>query len=258
MGSMLSQVKSSLKKGRPRRVFLYGTHGIGKSTFGACAEKPIFLPLETGIEDMDVQTFPVCTTATEAMNAITELATEKHDFKTLVVDSADWLEKLIWRQVCDEGGKDTIADFGFGKGYDSAATKTRDFVQALDYLHSRVGMWVIVIAHCKVERFENPMTESYDRYEPKLHKSVNGMWQEWADEVLFAGYKVFTKSSEEGFGRERTRAIGGGDRVLYTSERPSHLAKNRLGLPDELPLSFKAYNEAVQVAYARIEEETPF
>ncbi|HEX8877839.1 MAG TPA: hypothetical protein VF777_13905, partial [Phycisphaerales bacterium] len=38
--SLMNQISKG-RKARPRRVMLYGTHGIGKSTFGAMAEKPI-------------------------------------------------------------------------------------------------------------------------------------------------------------------------------------------------------------------------
>ena len=38
---------------------------------------------------------------------------------------------------------------------------------------------------------------------------------------------------DEGFDRTRTRAIGDLERVLYTAEGPAHVAKNRLGLPEE-------------------------
>jgi hypothetical protein len=40
--SFLSQIQSG-RKPAPRRALLYGTHGIGKSTFGARSERPIFI-----------------------------------------------------------------------------------------------------------------------------------------------------------------------------------------------------------------------
>jgi len=256
--SMLAQVKNSRQPDRARRVLLYGTHGIGKSTFGACAPKPVFLPFEDGTKDLSVQSFPLCNSVTDGLQAIQELGTEKHEFKTLVVDSMDWLEKIVWKQICEASGKDSLADFGFGKGYETAASQIRGFMSELDWLFRERNMWIVCLAHCKVEKYDNPMTESYDRYEPKLHKHVNGMVQEWADEVLFAGYKVFVKTSEEGYGKERNRGIGSADRVLFTTEKPSHIAKNRLSLPDELPLSFDAYHTAVKQCYERLDSEQPF
>ena len=102
-------------------------------------------------------------------------------------------------------------------------------------------MAAILIAHAKIERFENPETETYDRYVPRLHKLASAVVQEWCDEVLFATYQVHTRQTDEGFNRKRTQAIGSGERILRTTERPAHVAKNRLGLPDELPLDWNVY-----------------
>jgi hypothetical protein len=74
------------------------------------------------------------------------------------------------------------------------------------------------------------------------------MVAEWSDEVLFATYKVFTKATEEGFNQKRVQGLGTGERVLRTTERPSHLAKNRLNLPDELPLAWSAFAQHLPVA----------
>ena len=104
-------------------------------------------------------------------------------------------------------------------------------------------MMVILIAHAKIERFENPETDAYDRYSPRLNKHASALIQEWCDEVLFATYKVHTKQTEEGFDKTRTRGIGTGDRIIRTTERPAHMAKNRMDLPEELPLDYRVYAE---------------
>ena len=101
----------------------------------------------------------------------------------------------------------------------------------------------ILIAHSEIRKFEDPQGESYDRFGPKLHAKANGVLCEWADEVLFATYKVFTKTQDEGFNRKRTVGVGSGQRVLYTNDRPAYIAKNRLGLPDEIELDWAAYAE---------------
>lgn len=234
---------------RPRRVMLYGTHGIGKSTFGAMAPKPIFIRTEDGLGDIDAVAFPLAKCVSDVFQAIDELYREPHDFETVVLDSADWLEQLIWRQVCETGGKETIADFGFGRGYEAAGTMFKQVLAEFEKLNIERRMMVIILAHCAVQRFEDPRTEAYDRYVPKLHKHVNGTIQEWCDEVLFTNYKVFVRKDGDGF-QERRLGVGTGERVIYTSEKPSHLAKNRLALPDEMPLAFSAYWDAVQAASA--------
>ena len=44
---------------------------------------------------------------------------EDHDYRTVVVDSLDWLERMIWDDVCGEFGVKYLekADGGYGKGF---------------------------------------------------------------------------------------------------------------------------------------------
>lgn len=255
---LMAKIKKTTEEPRPRRILIYGTHGIGKSTFAAMAEKPVFIPTEDGLRDINADAFPIAKTAADVFQAAEELGKEEHEYKAVCLDSVDWFEQLIWRQVCEAGGKDSITDFGFGSGYGKAAALFDEFLRYLDYLNADKGMTVVLIAHCKVERFENPQTDAYDRYVPKLHKTIAAMLQEWCDEVLFANYKVFVKADGNGFD-ERNRAIGDGQRVLYTCEKPAHLAKNRLlGMPHEIPLDYRAYVKCVEEHVAKLAEQSPF
>jgi hypothetical protein len=222
-------------------VLLYGTHGIGKSTFGATSDRPVFVQTEDGLGEIDCARFPLALSYQDALKALEALDTEQHPYRTLVVDSLDWLERLIWAEVCRQRSVENIEDIGYAKGYVFALTPWREFLAGLDALRNDRGLVVLLIAHARIERFENPETDSYDRYVPRLHKLASPIIQEWCDEVLFATYKVYTKQTDEGFSRKKTKGIGTGERVLYTTERPSHVAKNRLNLPDELPLDWRAY-----------------
>lgn len=241
--SLLEKVTTG-RQHRPRRTVLYGVHGIGKSTWASMWPNPVFVPTEDGVADLDVASFPLCKELIDCWGAVMELAHEEasHAFKTVVIDSADWLEQLIWQEICAKAEKQAITDFDFGKGYGEAASIFGKILRALDGCRDR-GMHVVILAHSEIKRFEAPGVDSYDRYTPKLHKSTAGLLQEWADEVLFATYKVDVRTGDEGFGRERGIAIGKGERVIHTQEGPAHLAKNRLGLPSELPLDFRTYKQ---------------
>jgi hypothetical protein len=227
---------------KPPRLLVYGTEGIGKSTFAAGAPRPVFIQTEDGLDEIACDRFPLATTFDDVIGALAELRIEKHDYETVVIDSLDWLERMIWDRVCQESGVKTIekADGGFAKGYTHALTFWREVVEQLNALRAGRGMVVLLIAHAKVEKFEDPESSPYDRYSPRLHKHAAALVSEWCDAVLFATYKVYTKQTDEGFSRKKTKGIGTGERVLYTSERPSHVAKNRLNLPDELPLDWHA------------------
>ena len=224
-------------------MLFYGTPGIGKSTFASMAEKPVFIQTEDGLGEVDCDKFPLSTTSDQVMKAVSELYTKEHPYQTAVVDSLDWLERLIFAEVCRKRSVESIEDIGYAKGYVFALTLWREFLEGLAALRRDKSMMVILIAHAKIERFENPETESYDRYVPRLHKLAAALVQEWGDEVLFATYKVHTKQTDEGFNRKRTQGIGTGERIIRTTERPAHVAKNRLNLPDEIPLNWSVYDQ---------------
>jgi hypothetical protein len=238
--SALASILTGTKPG-PRRMLVYGTAGIGKSTFATCAPSPIVIQTEDGLNEIDCHKFPVATTLAEVMASIGALYNEDHPYRTVVIDSMDWLERLIWAKVCADRQAATIEDIGYGKGYTFALQHWRDVLDGLTALRERRGMTVVLIAHARIERFENPETEAYDRYVPRLHKTASALVSEWCDEVLFATYRVFTKATDEGFNQKRVQGLGSGERVLRATERPSHLAKNRLNLPDELPLAWSEF-----------------
>lgn len=231
--------KGKVKK--PRRIILYGVDGIGKSTLASHAPKAIFVPTEDGLGNIDCESFPHAHSWREVKSHLTTLCNEKHKYKTVVVDSLDWLERLIWTEVCDDRGVSSIDEIGYGKGYGAAIQIWEDLLKALNYLRNNRGMGVILIAHAKVVKFENPEGENYDQYALALHKLAAPILREWADEVLFASYKVYTTTKEGDFGKEETKAIGGDERILRTREKPFCYAKNRMDLPDEIPMTWKDY-----------------
>lgn len=237
----LEQVKTGIEAG-PRRTLIYGVHGVGKSTFAAGAPGAIFLPTEDGLADVDCHSFPVMKSLEDVKAALREIHREQHDFKTLVIDSLDWLERLIWEPICVDKGVTDISEIGYGVGYSMALGEWSKMLEGFSRLRNDKGMSIVLIAHSKIEKFQDPSADSYDRYSPKLHKGASALCQEWSDEVLFANYRVFTTTKEEGFNRKRTVGVGTGERVLYTTDRPAHIAKNRLGLPDEIPMTWDAYS----------------
>ena len=149
---------ASIQRGRapvPPRILLYGVEGIGKSTFGAQSPKPIFVQTEDGLSQIDCDKFPLATSIDEVRAALTELYVQPHDYETTVIDSLDWLERLIWDAVCKEHNVKSIekADGGYAKGYVHAVTYWRQIVDLLNALRNEKGMAVILIAHTKVEKF---------------------------------------------------------------------------------------------------------
>ena len=225
------------------RIMLYGVEGIGKSTFAAYSPKPIFILTEDGLGSLPVQHFPLAKTVASVMAAITTLYDEKHDYKTVVLDSLDWLEAMIWQEM---EAKHDAKDLAYGKGASIAADKWRTIVTAFDALRTKHGITVILIAHTMIKRFDSPETEPYDRYQPKLQERSGSLIREWADAVLFANYKTVVKQADVGFNKTVSRGVSSGERLLFTSERPAYMAKNRYGLPESIPLDWDAFAEAIK------------
>lgn len=239
---------SSLKKtgvARPPRIVVYGTHGIGKSTFAAQAPNPVFIQTEEGLDAINVTAFPLCQSFEEIMEAIGSLAEEDHDFGTVVIDSADWAEQLVHKRVAKDNNVNTIDAIGYGRGYKAAADYWKQILEGLDHLRSAKNMQVILLAHTQVKRFDDPLADPYDRYQLDLHHGSASLIAEWCDILMFANQQYSTIKSDVGFNQKVTRAVGNGNRVLYTQERPGWQAKSRWPLPDQLPLDYAKFAEAL-------------
>ncbi|MFN3375325.1 MAG: ATP-binding protein [Burkholderiaceae bacterium] len=242
---------------KPPIMTVYGVHGIGKTTFAAQAPSPVFIQTEDGLGTLACPHFPLAGAFEDVIGTLAALYTEPHDFKTCVIDSVDWLEALIWAKVCRDNGWASIEDAGYGKGYVAALNLWRQYIDGLNALRDDKGMTVIQIAHTDIKRFDSPEHDPYDRYTIKLHARAAALVQEHSDIVLFANYRISTVKADVGFNKKVSRAVGSGERVIHTTERPAFLAKNRYGLPDTLPLDWQAFAQAMPEAIQPMLMTTP-
>jgi len=225
------------------RVLVYGIEGIGKSTFASGAPDPIFILTEDGLGSLDVEHFPIATSLDNVMDAIGALYAEDHPYKTVVLDSLDWLEAIIHREM---EAKHDAKDLAYGKGAMIAAQQWRDVLDGLNALRNDKQMTVILLAHNTIKRFDSPEVEPFDRYQPKLQERSSAVVREWADAVMFANYKTIVKKDDVGFNKTVARGISSGERMLFTTERPAYMAKNRYNLPDSIPLTWDAFANAIK------------
>jgi len=247
----MSDWQDRLTRGRqktPPRIGIYGGHAIGKSTLANRFPNPIFISTEDGLDAIDLNAaFPRARAYEDVLQSLGKLAKEPHDFKTVVLDTADWLvEPLITRYV---EGKHEPKDLAYGKGAVLIAEEFRNVLTGFDALRRKRGMNIVIIAHAEIRRFENPMTEPYDTYRPKLPVRCNALLQEWLDVLAFASFKVIVKNTDVGFNNKVRRGVGTGDRLLHLVETPAYVAKNRYDFEDsEVEMTFENLAKFIPIA----------
>lgn len=234
-------VLSAVKKyeaSNTEKIVLYAPEGWGKSTWAAKAEKPIFISTEEGLKGVDPvpDTFPEAQTWQDIFDSIETLRSEPHDYKTLVLDTADWAEVLCHKHMLQRDSKDSIEDYGYGKGLNLAFEEWQRLKMPLDSLRREKSMNIIVLAHCSIKTFNNPGGDNYDRYELKTDKRISALLKEWADHVLFGNYDVSLDVNKTKAGKTigKAKAYGGAmeDRVIHANHTASWDGKNRYRMED--------------------------
>ena len=220
----------------PPRILIYGEPKKGKSTFGYQAPSPIFLRTEDGLADLpDAITFPMCRKWSDVTKFLSELVGEEHGRKTLVIDSLDWLESLIHTKVCQDKGVKSIADIGYGAGFQLALVYWREYIHMINTLNEQKKMMILQVAHSEISNYKNPDVESFSKHVIKMHAKASALIKERSDIIIFVSTILALKEGEGGFVKT-SRAVGGGERVLYTSDKNNSECGSRFKeLPQEIP-----------------------
>jgi hypothetical protein len=232
MAISLSTLKSS-KTNHPPKLLLYGVDGVGKTSLAAEFPNPIYLPTEgeTPPSDVDIQTPGTIESFDSLLDVFGELLSNDHEFGTVIVDSLDGMESLVWAATCRRLGINSIEEAGYGKGYIEADTEWKEYLSAVSAL-ARSGLFVVQLAHPEIVRFDSPTTDPYSRYTIKLHKRANALVREQSDIVAFMNYRISLKTADAGFNKKVTHAEGGNERLVHLSEKAGFVAKNRFSMPD--------------------------
>ena len=227
---------------------VYGPEGIGKSTFAAQFPNPVFIDTEGSTKFMNVAR----TTTPSSWAMLTEqvqyFRSHPQECGTLIIDTADWAETLCLNKICAEKHITSIEDIGYGKGY---IFLEEDFGRLLNLLEDVInaGINVVLNCHAQMRKFEQPdELGAYDRWELKLEKKTSALVKEWADIILFANYKTFVVNVDNQGVLKGKNKVQGGKRTMYATHHNCWDAKNRHGLPDELPFEFAQISHLFKVA----------
>ncbi len=239
-----------------KKVVVYGPEGIGKSTFASQFPDPLFIDTEGSTKDMDVSRTEAPSSWAMLLEQVKYIKEHQELCKTLVIDTADWAEMLCVTHLCDKNQKNSIEEFGYGKGYVYLQEEFGRFLNLLEEV-VKAGIHVVLNAHAKMRKFEQPdEMGAYDRWEMKLSKNVAPMVKEWADMVLFANYKTFVVNVDGQGAQKGKNKAQGGKRVMYTTHHSCWDAKNRYGLPDELPFEYEGIRSVIEQSGALPGKET--
>jgi len=242
------------KAGGALKVVVYGPEGIGKSTLAAHFPRPVFIDTEGSTRHMDVSRTDKPSSWTMLMEQVQYVRSDPGVCSTLVIDTADWAEQLCIASICADKKLSGIEDMGYGKGYVYLAEEFGRLLNLLEEIVGR-GVHVVLTAHAMMRKFEQPdEMGAYDRWELKLQKKTSALVKEWSDLLLFANYKTLSVAADD---KGKKFKAQGGRRVIYTSHHPCWDAKNRLGLPEELPLDFSALEQYIGTGAAPSASATP-
>lgn len=220
------------------KTVIYGAEGIGKTTLAAQFPSPLFIDTEGSTKQLDVARLPA-PSSWEMLLQELDFVRDKRPCGTLVIDTVDWAEQLCIADLCAKNGKSGIEDFGYGKGWEFEKESFGKFLNKLTEVIN-AGINVTLTAHAALRKFEQPdEMGSYDRWEMKLGSKttnkISPLIKEWADIVLFCNYKTMVVQTDKDGKKHKAQ---GNRRVMYTQHHPCWDAKNRYGLPEEIPMEY--------------------
>ncbi|MFT5266649.1 MAG: hypothetical protein ACI88C_000070 [Acidimicrobiales bacterium] len=230
------------------QIVMIGLDKVGKTSFAADAPKPIFCMTEDGLQSTDVEFLPnpddakaPCLTSwPQVLGWMDEIAKGESGYETLVFDTLTETEKLLHQHLCRLNGWKSMDTLDYGACYKAAINPWREFLMKLDAIHA-LGIELILLVHAEVKPFKNPDGGDYKRFEMAINNKAADMFRRWAHTILFA-------RQEEQVSTEGKRVVLE-DRVMYSVRSNGFDAGTRHDVPAKMPLDYKAYADARDIAH---------
>lgn len=230
---------------QPWKILIHGMPGVGKTSLAASFPSPVFADLEGStdryeVARVDLRQMPfsamdekgnVDKDAPSVMNLMRQLRHADHQYKTLVIDTLDWLEPKIWEATCRRLKIPTMETMGYGKAYMEADKEWDAFKTYCNYIHAERQMNIVLLAHTTQNRVYDKDFNEMTRWDIKLQKRAAARFIEWAELIGFLTYDTYLTRTN---GKESSKHDG--KRVLMVHEIGSYVAKNRFGYDGE-PIS---------------------
>jgi len=240
-----------MQRNLPPRLVWYGREGIGKTTFGAGAENPIFVCTEEGADNLPVAKYDfgdgriLAESWEEILGAVQDIAAQDHDYKTIVIDTWCAATLMAAQKVCVESfdGKWADKNYGFlawgGKqGYGATTELVRGLQRHLDKCRAR-GMMVILLSHESLGVVKDAVRGEYHQFIGDVDTTLWNVTNEWADIVGHAYHDFAVIENRDAKEKpKKGRAYNKNRRMVRFAGSPAEAAKCRAGyeLPDEMLL----------------------
>lgn len=213
-------------------ILLYGEPKIGKSTFASKFDKPLFLATEPGLNALETFQIPIASWE-NFLESCKLLATTKHDYKTVIIDTVDNLVKFCAEYMLGKHDATHESDMGYGKGYDIVAN---ELLRALTKL-GQLPPGLVMISHAETKEIKT-RTTSIHKTMPTLSNKYRKIVLGMADLILYA--HTVQRVNEETRRPEESR-------VLETRAAEAYEAGNRTmaaHLPATIPFDYQAFKTA--------------
>ena len=228
---------------RPPLIILNAVEGWGKTTFGAYAPDAGIIMARgeigyltlLGARRVPERPIVQIDNWQELLDLCDSLATDTGGLKTLVFDAMGGFERMCHEMVCDRDFGGDWSDRGFmsfHKGYEVSAGEWKQFTDRLE----RINATKILLSHCKVRTFKNPLGADFDRYASDVHDKTWSVTAKCSDAVLFGTFHTVVQGGKTGDRPQKGKGIGGSTRVIHTERRDAWDAKNRYGLPSTIDI----------------------
>lgn len=238
------------------RTVIYGAEGSGKTTLATSAPKALLIPTEDGWvgldKDSDTVILPTVVKYDDVLPIVREIATlysknpAEFPFKTIVIDSATALERLIHNYTLRSdpkfatGAKLTMesAHGGYGASYQFANDLFTYLLGTLDWFIAR-GINVTITCHAMAITEKDTIAgDEYTTMDCSLHSPKNGkstgkreILKQWCDVLGYLHSPIYVTGKDGGF---KTAMSASSDKVLGLHNNPKYAAKNRFSVQEPL------------------------
>ena len=239
MGLISTEKHEKNRKLSDQTFLIYGNPKVGKSTLCSHFKDVLYIATEPGTNHLNLQYKPTMINSWKKFKMLAKEIKELKDsnFKTIVIDTVDELNRYCEDYILEREGISNLGDLPHGKAYGMVRAELMKYLKFL----SMLPYGLVMVSHSKETEVEEKVGMKLKRWNKQVI-SVTG--NRGTDITAIADIILYMTStiSEEG--------VQSG--VAYTKPSPLHMAGERGGLlaekieysPDDIGALYKIIAEA--------------